>query len=384
MPTTYPTELKVKTIRRYEKGESIKALSQELHVSQSTLYQWRKEYCSIKTPNRTYTPKEFDAISRRLQKLEHQMGIIHQSGYLSSVPLQKKLATLEELYNQPGNPYSVHDLCEALGVARGTFYNHIFRRADRSKYEEEQAQLMLKVKQVFDDSEQRFGAEKIRVVLSNSGIHTSRKRIAAIMQELGLYSIRVDAKKQFKKKQQYAKQNLLKREFSAGHPNQIWVSDITYFKVKSYWVYLCIILDLYSRKIIGWRVSRHMSTNLVTTTFKTTFEERGQPRNLTFHSDRGGQYISKTMMSLLQQYGVKQSFSASARPLDNAVAETFFASFKREEAYRKDYTSEQHFRRSVEEYIRFYNEVRPHQTLNYKTPQAFETAYKPVLSENSV
>lgn len=384
MPTTYPVEFKVKTIHRYEKGESIKTLSQELHISQNTLYQWRKAYCSIKMPNRTYTPAEFDAISRRLQKLEHHMGIIRQSGYLSSVPLQKKLATLEQLYNCPDNSYSVHELCDALGVARGTFYNHIFRRADRSKYEEEQTQLMLKVKQVFDDSEQRFGAEKIRIVLADSGIHVSKKRISAIMQEMGLYSVRVDAKKQFKRKQQYAKQNLLKREFSADHPNQIWVSDITYFKVKSYWVYLCIVLDLYSRKIIGWRVSKHMSTHLVTATFKATFQERGKPQNLTFHSDRGSQYVSKTLTGLFQQFGVKQSFSATARPLDNAVAETFFATFKREEAYRKDYTSEQHFRRSVAEYIRFYNEVRPHQTLNYKTPQAFEDAYKPVLSKSGV
>ena len=122
MPTTYPTELKVKAIRRYEKGESIKALSQELHVSQSTLYQWRKKYCSIKTPNHTYTPAKFDAISRRLQKLEHHMEIIRQTGYLSSVPLR------------PDNPFSVHELCDALNVARGTFYNHVFRRADRSKY----------------------------------------------------------------------------------------------------------------------------------------------------------------------------------------------------------------------------------------------------------
>ena len=384
MPTTYPIELKVKTIRRYEKGESIKALSQELHISQSTLYQWRKEYYSIEMPNRTYTPAEFDAMARRLKKLEHYMEIIHQSGYLSSIPLQKKLTTLAELYNRPDNPYSVHELCDALGVARGTFYNHIFRRADRSKYEEEQTQLMLKVKQVFDDSEQRFGAEKIRIVLADSGVHVSKKRILAIMQEMGLSSVRVDAKKQFKRKQQYEKQNLLKREFSAGHPNQIWVSDITYFKVKSYWIYLCIILDLYSRKIVGWRVSRNMSTNLVTATFKAAFQERGQPQNLTFHSDRGKQYMSKALTGLFQKYGVKQSFSATARPLDNAVAETFFSTFKREEAYRKDYTSEQHFRRSVAEYIRFYNEVRPHQTLNYKTPQAFEDAYKPVLSESAV
>lgn len=103
MPITYSTELKVKTIRRYEKGESIKALSQELHISQSTLYQWRKEYCSIKTPNHTYTPAEFDAISRRLQKLEHHMEIIRQTEYLSNIPLQKKLATLEKLYRKKGN-----------------------------------------------------------------------------------------------------------------------------------------------------------------------------------------------------------------------------------------------------------------------------------------
>lgn len=123
MPTTYSTELKVKTIRRYEKGESIKALSQELHISHSTLYQWRKEYCSIKTPNHTYTHAEFNAISHRLQKLEHYMEIIRQTGYLSSISLQKRLTTLEELYNRPSNPYSVHELCNALDVARGTFYN---------------------------------------------------------------------------------------------------------------------------------------------------------------------------------------------------------------------------------------------------------------------
>lgn len=143
-----------------KKANPIKALSQELHISQSTLYNWRKEYCSIKTPNRTYTPAEFNAISRRLQKLEHHMEIIRLTGYLSSIPLQKKLATLEKLYNRPDNPFSVHELCDALNVARGTFYNRIFRQADRSKYQEEQAQLMLMVKQVFDDSEQHFGAEK--------------------------------------------------------------------------------------------------------------------------------------------------------------------------------------------------------------------------------
>lgn len=156
MPIKYPTEFKVKAVRRYEKGESIKELCKELNISQSTLYHWRKQYCSIQTDTRTYTPAEFDAISRRLRKVEHELEVIRLSGYIARIPLQDKLATLEHLHNEMADLYSVHELCEALDVSRGTFYNHIFRRVDRSKYEEEKTQLMLKVKQIFDDSEQRY------------------------------------------------------------------------------------------------------------------------------------------------------------------------------------------------------------------------------------
>ena len=375
MPAEYPDEFKQRIIRRYEKGESIKNLSQELNIAQSTIYHWRKVYCSIQTPQHTYTPKEFDAISRKLKKLEHEKEIIQLSGFLEKVPLKTKLSTLEELYKTKENPYSVYELCEALGVARGTFYNHILRRADRSEYKREQKELMLKVQQIFDDSSQRFGAEKIRIILAESGIHVSKKRVVAIMQELDLHSVRPDAKKQFKKRQQYRKQNLLERQFGAEHPNQIWVSDITYFKVNGYWLYFCMILDLFSRKIVGWRVSRNASTNLVTTTFRNAYRERGEPKGLTFHSDRGKQYTCGAFMELLQKCGTKQSFSATGQPHDNAVAETFFATFKKEEAYHREYTSEQSFRRSVEQYITFYNETRPHRTLKYKTPQAFEDEY---------
>ena len=375
MPKEYSTKFKTEVVKRHQSGEPILALSRELRIAQSTIYHWRKEYCSIKTANRTYTPKEFDVLSRRLEKLEHEMEIIKRSGYIADVPLQKKLSVLENIYRQADNTYSVHELCEALDVARGTFYNYIFRRADHSKREEAQIELMRLVQQVFDDNSQRFGAEKIRVTLAASGVRVGTKRIAAIMQELGLQSIRPDAKKQYKKQQQYKKQNLLERQFTADQPNQIWVSDITYFKVNDYWMYLCIILDLFSRRIVDYRVSRNASTNLVTSTFRTAFRERGNPSGLTFHSDRGKQYTSATFTALLQKCEVKQSFSATARPHDNAVAETFFASFKKEEAYRREYTSEQSYRKSVEQYIRFYNELRPHRTLKYKTPQAFEEAY---------
>lgn len=220
MPIEYPVEFKHKVIQRYEKGESIKDLSQEFHIAQSTIYHWRKLFCSIQTPRHAYTPKEIDALSRKLEKLEHELEIIRLSGYLAEVPLRRKLEVLEKIYHE-NQQFSVHELCEALGVARGTFYNHIFRRADWSKREEAQAELMLKVQQIFDDSQQRFGSEKIRTVLAQNGVRVSAKRISAIMQELDLRSIRSDAKKQYKKRQQYAKRNLLAREFTAERPNQI-------------------------------------------------------------------------------------------------------------------------------------------------------------------
>ena len=311
MPNKYRTDVKRNVIKRYEEGESIKNLSQELNIAQSTIYQWRKQYCSVQTPKCAYTPKEFNNLSLQVQKLEHEIEIIRYSGFLEAVPLRKRLEILEEIHRKEDMPYSVHELCEALGVARGTFYNHIFRRVDRRNRDKENEELMLKVRQIFDDSQQRYGADKIKAILDQSGVHVSVKRVLAIMRELDLRSVRTDAKKQYKKSQRTMKKNLVERDFSAAHPNQIWVSDITYFKVNNYWVYLCIILDLFSRKIVGYRVSRNQSTNLVTTTFRNAYQTRGKPKNLTFHSDRGKQYTSAAFTKLLQINGVKQSFSAT-------------------------------------------------------------------------
>lgn len=118
--------------------------------------------------------------------------------------------------------------------------------------------------------------------------------------------------------------------------------------MKNLGVYLCTIIDFFSRRVVGYRISRCASTRLVTMTFRNAYAERGEPSDLTFHSDRGGQYISDTFSKLLQRCQVKQSFSASGCPYDNAAAESFFAAFKKEEAYRREYTSERHFQKSVD------------------------------------
>ena len=371
MPKRYPLEFKTQVVQACKRGLSISDASKKYRIAKSTLYRWLRE---VHIPEDEKHAADYPALQRQSTRMGHLLQIIRLSNLIDETPLRKRLEILARLHEQ-FTQYSVHELCEALNVSRGTFYNHIFRKADRARYLEEQRKLMLQVQQIFDDSKQRYGAEKIRVVLAEGGVHVGKERIRKIMRELDLVSIREDAKRNFKKRQEYQKRNLLNQNFRASRINEIWVGDITYFKVKDYALYLCVILDLFSRRVVGYRVSRKSSTHLVTSTFRAAFQDRGSPQGLTFHSDRGGQYISNTFCLLLQQCGVSQSFSNSGRPYDNAVVETFFATFKKEEAYRRDYSSEADFRKSVDDYIRFYNDVRPHQTLAYKSPVRFEDLY---------
>ena len=371
MPKRYPEEFKKQVTAVCVSGAPLATISKKYNISLNTLYRWRKEYQQAENQA---TTKDYPTLYRQYERQDHILQIIRLSNIIDDVPRRKRLEILARLHEH-FEQYSVHELCEALNISRGTFYNHIFRRADRTEYLQKQQELMMQVQQIFDDSQQRFGAEKIRVILAENGICVGKKRIRQIMQELGLTSIRENAKSNYRSRQEYLKRNLVNQEFTVTRPNEIWVSDITYFKIKGYAVYLCVIVDLFSRMVVGYRVSRKCSTHLVTATFKDAFQVRGKPTELTFHSDRGGQYTSDTFFKLLQQGGVKQSFSRSGRPCDNAVAETFFASFKREEAYRRDYSSEADFRKSVDEYVQFYNEQRPHQTLAYKSPVRFEELY---------
>lgn len=371
MPKQYKEEFKKQVVGYYEKCHSLCTVAEKFQVAVSTVNRWVNEYKNLGTTEAPFTLSEYRALKQKYEKTLHMLEIIRLTGFLDEVDLQRKLCTLARLHEQT-EIYSVHELCEALNVARGTFYNHIFRKADRSKYLAEQEFLMMQVQEIFDNSGQIYGADKIRVVLAENGIRVGKRRVKSIMNELGLKSIRENAKSNYQWQQKRMKQNLLDREFTAKRKNEKWVSDITYFKINNYAIYLCVIIDLFSRKVVGYRISRKCSTHLVTSTFRNAFADRGEPKNLMFHSDRGSQYISVAFQDLLKACGVTQSFSFTGRPHDNAVAETFFATFKKEEAYRRNYTSENDFRKSVEEYIWFYNEKRPHATIGYKTPNRFE------------
>ena len=159
----------------------------------------------------------------------------------------------------------------------------------------------------------------------------------------------------------------------------MWVSDITSFMVKEKYYYICVIIDLFSRKIIAHGISDINSTYLVSSTFRKARESRNPTGELMFHSDQSVQYTSHTFQKLMRMNNIVQSFSKTGSPHDNAVVEAFFSSMKKEELYRTNYKSEREFRAGVDEYIQFYNTKRPHATLKFKTPEWHETQYKSKL-----
>ena len=359
---------------QYVKGISVAELCIQHGVPRSTLYFWIKRFSPLKTiTEKTVYYQEYLYLKRHADKLERQLEVIKATGCGIAAPLQEKLMALEKLYGQ----YSVHTLCDALEVSRGTFYNHVFRRKDVTVYDKRREKIRVQVSEVFEESKQRYGAKKICAILANRGTRTSDKYVAELMKEMDLQCIGRNAKREYKKQMKRGRHpNILQQEFDVSEPNRVWVSDVTCFKIKDIFYYVCIILDLFSRKVIAHGISAKNSTYLITSTFRKAYELRNKPQKLMFHSDRGVQYTSKTFQKLLKMNNIVQSFSKTASPHDNAVAEAFFSSMKKEELYRTNYKSVQEFRISVDDYINFYNTERPHTTLAFRTPERFELQYQ--------
>lgn len=193
-----------------------------------------------------------------------------------------------------GTNHEVHTICEALDVDRGTFYNHMLRsKRGNAWFDKRRQEYCQLIRDVFDEYRQVLGAEKIRTILVQRGYQVSAEYVSRLMREMGLSSVRTTAKQEYLKlREPERKKNILRQQFNAQRPNQRWVRDVTCFKLGDHYFYICVIIDLFSRKVIAHKVSKKNSTQLLTATFKMAHEERHPPSGLIFHSDRGAQYTS--------------------------------------------------------------------------------------------
>ena len=370
-------ETKESIINRYFNGESVAELTEATGVARSTIYGWLKASQS-ESENKPVNKKTVNDLERKIIRLSTIIEIMQKVFDVENIPTQIRLEELERLYGE----YNVHNLCDALMVPRGTFYNHIKRnKRDNAWYAKRRESLREEIQKIYYDKHQIYGSPKIAATLRSRGIKITEGMVRQLMQDMGLISIREGAKDYYDKEKSKNK-NYLNQKFNTTRPNEVWVSDITCFRYNEKYYYICVIVDLCARKVVGYKIGGKNSTQLTKSTFKLAYESRHPDENLIFHTDNGSNYTSKSFRDYLKKLRVTQSFSRPHIPYDNSVMESFFSNMKREELYRTKYRSEKEFRTAVKNYIQFYNEERPHSKNKYKTPSQKEAEYFSKQAEN--
>ena len=265
-------------------------------------------------------------------------------------------------------------MCKVLKVDRSSYYHWVRNGSIVNKADEKLNEL---IEVIFMQSRQTYGTRRIKAkLLQRYGFIVSRRRIKNIMKELGLS---VKMKRRFKINTTDSNHhlpiapNILNRDFYSSSPNNKYVGDITYIPTNEGWLYLATVIDLYSRKIVGWSMDEHMKTSLVNDALTMAIMKRKPLRGLIWHTDRGSQYASYAHKDLLQKYGIVQSMSRRGNCWDNAVAESFFHSLKTELIYNEIFETRAQANQAIFEYIEvFYNRQRMHSANGNLSPVEFE------------
>ena len=269
--------------------------------------------------------------------------------------------------------FSVSRLCEVLEVSRSGYYSWKTRKPSPRK--EDETRLRSRIVALHEKSRRTYGSPRVHAELRASGEQVSRKRVARIMRENGIRSKHV---RKFRKTTDSAHHypiaaNVLNREFRAKRRDSKWATDITYIPTGEGWLFLAVVIDLYSRKVVGWSISENLETPIVVQALKMALADRKPPRGLLHHSDRGCQYASSEYRALLEERSIVASMSRARDCWDNAVVESFFKTLKVESAYRTLYKTKREARADIFQFIEgFYNRQRRHSALGYKSPVDFE------------
>ena len=264
-------------------------------------------------------------------------------------------------------------MCGVLGVSRSGYYNWIVRGQSRRVHFNNA--LDRRICAIFVEHRQRYGAPRIAKALHKEGLKCSENRIARRMCALGLKAIQA---KKFKvttdsTHSKPVAPDLLKQDFRAEAPNQKWTSDITYVWTDEGWLYLAVVMDLYSRAIVGWAMNRWMTQQLVRDALSMALLRRGFPKGTLLHSDRGSQYCSQRYQRLIESNGLHCSMGRRATCYDNAVAESFFHTLKVELVHRERYVTRRMAQSSIFEYIEtYYNRQRKHSAIGHRIPMLFD------------
>lgn len=267
-------------------------------------------------------------------------------------------------------------MCDVLEVSRSGYYKWLDR--PESNQERQHKEWTTQVKEVYDQSRQLYGSPKVTKKLQQQGVEISERTVTRIMNEQQWRSRTVKKYKATTNSKHTlpVHENVLNQEFTASKPNEKWVTDITYIATGEGWLYLASVMDLYSRKIVGWHMSERMTKELVLQALKQAYGRQQPEQEVLHHSDRGSQYASHDYQKQLEVYSMLSSMSRKGNCYDNACIESFHSIIKKELIYLNKYETRAEAEKSIFEYIEvFYNNERIHSTIDYATPTEFEQQY---------
>jgi len=273
--------------------------------------------------------------------------------------------------------FPVTVMCKVLMVSSSGYYAWL-KREPSTRAQQDQL-LVEKARQIHKQSARRYGSPRVYRQMKAEGIEVGRNRVARLMRENGIC---VRTKRRFRRttdsNHDYPiADNIVNRNFDVKAPDRLWAGDITYLWTSQGWLYLAVILDLFSRRVVGWALADHMRTEMVLSALQMALGQRIPETAMIYHSDRGSQYASGDYREVLKAHGIECSMSRKADCWDNAVVESFFATLKKELIYRQVWSTHEEVRLAITDYIEvFYNRQRLHSYLDYMSPADYEKMYE--------
>ncbi|MEN5149391.1 IS3 family transposase [Pseudomonas orientalis] len=357
-----------------DQGLSVNSVCTDLDLSDTAVRRWVQQYQAEQLGG-TGIGKPLTSEQQRIRQLEQQIRELKTDNDIfkkSYGLLCPRIEVIHQLVHQMQcKAYPVIRICRVLRISRSGFYE----ARQRSFKPKAVCPVAAQVKATFMTNEHCYGSRRVMKALRSDGVSIGRHKVRRLMKQQDLRPIwkrkfvhTTDSNHNFP-----VAENLLNRQFNPEQINQSWVADITYIRTRSGWLYLAAVMDLYSRKIVGWSMAPHMRAELVCSAMQLAITQRQPEPGLIAHSDRGSQYAGATYQALLTRHGLRCSMSRKGNCWDNAVMERFFLNLKMERVWRKDYANHDEAIRDVTDYIvRFYNERRMHSSLDYLPPNQYE------------
>ncbi|HAE7083678.1 TPA_asm: IS3 family transposase [Salmonella enterica subsp. salamae serovar 42:z:1,5] len=370
----YPEEFKIEAVKQVvDRGYSVASVATRLDITTHSLYAWIKKYGPDSSTNKEQSDAQTEI--RRLQK-ELKRVTDERDIFKKSRGVLRKTVRLRYAFIRDNTCFwPVRLLCRVLNVHPSAFYSWL--QQPHSQRHQADLRLTGQIKQFWLESGCVYGYRKIHLDLRDSGQQCGVNRVWRLMKRVGIKAqVGYRSPRARKGEVSIVSPNRLQRQFNPDAPDERWVTDITYIRTHEGWLYLAVVVDLFSRKIIGWSMQSRMTKDIVLNALLMAVWRRNPQKQVLVHSDQGSQYTSHEWQSFLKSHGLEGSMSRRGNCHDNAVAESFFQLLKRERIKKKIYGTREEARSDIFDYIEmFYNSRRRHGSSDQMSPSEYENQY---------